>query len=162
MMKADRILIYRIITLAAIVLMLVYVVSLFRGEKESSAAFADVETAVMSAADLSTMQKAENRMIKRLYGLSAGDYEGLTLYYPTTNMGAEEIFLVKLADQSQKEAVLAAVNERLAGQKKAFDGYGVGQTELLNASVIDDRGNYILFVVNQDAAAIDAAFAGSL
>ncbi len=161
-MKTDRIMIFRIIRGAAVILLLVYVFSLFGSGKTSSAAFEDVEKAVTQAVDTQTMIKAENRMIKRLYGLSAGDYEGIMLYYPTTNMGAEEILLVKLADTSQSESVAAAVNERLATQKKSFDGYGEAQTALLNAAVVDVQGNYILFVVNENAQAIDEAFRESL
>ena len=161
-MKTDRIMIFRVVRGVVAVLLLIYVFSLFGGGKTSSSAFEDVEKAVVSAADTQTMQKAENRMIKRLYGLSSGDYEGIMLYYPTTNMGAEEILLVKLADQAQSETVQAAIAGRLATQKKSFDGYGEAQTALLNAAVTDVQGNYILFVVNEDAQAIDTAFKGSL
>ena len=161
-MEINAMNVFKIIKYVAVVLMLIYILSLFRGEKTSSAAFDDVEKAVAAAADMSTRQKAENRMIKRLYGLSSGDFEGISLYYPNTNMGAEEIFLIKLSDLSQKEACLQAVQSRLASQKKSFDGYGVGQTELLNHAVIDDRGNYILFVVGADAQDIVSAFENSL
>ncbi len=161
-MKSDRIMIFRIIRGVFVILLLIYVFSLFRGGRTSNAAFEDVEKAVTQSVDTQTMIKAENRMIKRLYGLSAGDYEGVLLYYPTTNMGAEELLLVKLADPSQSEGVLAAVNGRLATQKKSFDGYGEAQTALLNAAVVDAQGNYILFVVNENAQAIDEAFRKSL
>jgi hypothetical protein len=161
-MKADKVMIFRIIRGVCVVLLLVYVFSLFGHGKVSSAAYEDVEKAVTSQVDLQLMLPAENRMIKRLYGLSAGDYEGITLYYPTTNMGAEELLLVKLSDTSQSEAVENAIKNRLAAQKKSFDGYGEAQTALLNASVIDVQGNYILFIVAENAQAIDEAFQASL
>ena len=161
-MKADKVMIFRIIRGACLVLLLIYVFSLFGHGKVSNAAYEDVEKAVTAQVDTSLMLPAENRMIKRLYGLSAGDFEGITLYYPTTNMGAEELLLVKLSDMSQSEAVEAAIRSRLAAQKKSFDGYGEAQTALLNASVIDVQGNYILFIVNENAQAIDEAFQASL
>ena len=145
--------------------MIFFITTLFDGgsQSESSAAFETVQAAVIQGVDMTNMQQAENRMLKRLYGLSSGDYEGIVLYYPTTNMGAEEILLVKLADTDQADTVTAAIDSRLATQKKSFDGYGTDQTDLLtNYSIIDVQGNYILFVVNYDCDGIDAAFQGSL
>lgn len=161
-MEINAMRVFKILKYAAVVIMIIYIFSLLKAEHESTAVFEDVESAVVSAADMSTRQKAENRMIKRLYGFASGDYDGVALYYPTTNMGAEEIMLIKLSDLSQRESVLAAVNERLASQKKSFDGYGTAQMELLGDAIIDDKGNYILFAVGADAKEIAEVFENSL
>lgn len=117
-----------------------------------------LETAALEQFDLSEVQQADNRMIRRLYGLNPADYAGVSLYYPSTNMGAEELLLVKLSDESQKDAVLAAVETRLETQKNSFDGYGVEQTALLNEhALIETRGVYVLFVVCQNARAVRQA-----
>jgi hypothetical protein len=95
----------------------------------------------------------------RLYGLDPASFEGCVLYYPTTNMMAEELLIVKLSDLSQQEAVRAAVEARIATQKNTFEGYGVEQFEMLtNNAVVEVRGNYILFVVNGASAAARDAF----
>ena len=154
--------VYRVIQYVAAALMLVFFVTRFQGNHISSADFEDVRLAVLENVDMSNMQEARNTMLKRLYGLSTGDFDNVILYYPTTNMGAEEIFLVKLSDVSQKDAVLAAIESRLAAQKKSFDGYGVEQTELLNNCVIDAPGNYILYVVHPDAKQIAKNFERSI
>ena len=101
--------------------------------------------------------------VKRLYGLNPSDFDGCLLYYPQTNMEAEELLLLKLRDTSQQEAVRAAVEARLETQKTSFDGYGLEQYDLLtNHSILDIRGNYVLFVVHKDAAAVQQAFRGAL
>ena len=153
---------YKIIKGILAIILIVYIIFLFVGGGFSDANFDDVKNSVLNSTDLSNMQEAEPRMIKRLYGLSAADYEGMALYYPTTNMGADEIFLAKLSDDAQHDEVIAAINARLDKQKKSFDGYGVEQTKLLNESIIDDRGNYILFVVSASADLIDVTFKNSL
>ena len=57
----------------------------------------------------------------------------------------------------------AAIEARLETQKKSFDGYGVEQYALLTeSSTVDVQGNYILFVVNSDHQAADAAFKQAL
>jgi len=82
--------------------------------------FADVQQATTEQVDMQTVQQAGNRLIKRFYGLNAADYTNIILYYSVTNMGAEEIFLIQLDDQSQSAEVVQAIEARLAAQKKSF------------------------------------------
>ncbi|MGM9554277.1 MAG: DUF4358 domain-containing protein [Faecousia sp.] len=108
-------------------------------------------------------QKADERMLRRLYGLNPSDYAEIVLYYPASNMGVEELLLVKLNDTAQAETVEAAIAARLAAQKQSFDGYGVEQTALLNNNAVTEvRGNYILFAVGVNAQAIRQAFLDAL
>ena len=108
-------------------------------------------------------QKADERMLRRLYGLNPSDYEESVLYYPGSNRGGEELLLVKLNDTAQTETVEAAVEARLAAQKQSFDGYGVEQTALLNNNAVTEvRGRYVLFAVGVNAQAIRQAFLDAL
>ena len=135
-------------------LAVVFLVVSFRQEPVSSAAFENVASAVTASIDLSALQEGSVQMVKRLYGLNPSDFDGCLLYYPQTNMEAEELLLLKLRDTSQQEAVRAAVEARL---------YGLEQYDLLtNHSILDIRGNYVLFIVHKDAAAVQQAFRGAL
>lgn len=148
---------------SAAILALILIVNLCGGSGTSHADPAQVFKAVSSELDMDTMQEADNQMIKRLYGLIPTDYEGLFLWYPTTNMGAEELLVVKLKDPAQAETVRTAVEKRLESQKRSFDGYGVEQYELLsNHSILDVRGNFLLFVVNPKAELAREAFRKAL
>lgn len=152
--------ILRWVVVAAAVLVLLF---LFSGNRISTTPPETVAEAVTSKLDMSQMQEANNRMIRRLYGLEPDDYDSCILYYPTTNMGAEELLIVKLSDMSQQDAVRAAVEKRLDTQKTSFDGYGVDQYDMLTSnSVIEVRGNYILFVVHPASAAAAQAFLSAL
>ena len=101
-------------------------------------------------------------MLGRLYGLAAGDYEGVMLYCPTTNMGAEELLVIKLKDTAQQETVKAALEARIQTQKNSFEGYGVTQFEMLEKAVIEVQGNFVLLVVAQDPAPVRKAFLDAL
>lgn len=108
-------------------------------------------------------QKADERMLRRLYGLNPSDYAEIVLYYPASNMGVEELLLVKLNDTAQAETVEAAIAARLAAQRQSFDGYGVEQTALLNNNAVTEvRGRYILFAVGVNAQAIRQTFLDTL
>lgn len=147
----------------AVVAAVVYLLVMFGGSGISSASFAEVSAAVMETVDTTNMQQAENRMVKRLYGLEPGSFEGCLLYYPTTNMGAEEVLIVKLSDPAQGELVADAVQQRLQTQRNTFEGYGVEQFDLLtNHYVLQVQGNFALFAVGAFSGDALAAFRNAL
>ncbi len=151
--------IYEIARWAVVLVAVVSLMIMFGGNTVSSAEIADVEAAVTAQIDMTNMLPGDNQMIKRFYGLDPSQFEACILYYPTTNMMAEELLIVKLSDLSQQEAVRSAVEARIATQKNTFEGYGVEQFEMLtNNAVVEVRGNYILFVVNGASVAARDAF----
>lgn len=159
-MKVKIIELARWLTVLAMLLSLLL---LFAGNPVSSAPFARVCEAVLPQVDTANMQQADNQMVKRLYGLDPAAFEGCVLYYPSTNMDAEELLILKMQDVSQAEEVSAAIQTRLQTQKTSFDGYGVEQTDLLtNYCVVEVRGNYALFVVSKTCDAARTAFLAGL
>ena len=154
---------YEIGRWVAVIAGLVILLVLFGGNSVSGADPREVAEAVTSAIDMENMQLADNQMVKRFYGLDPADYEGCILYYPNTNMMAEEVLIVKLKDISQQQTVSDAIEARLQTQKNTFEGYGVEQYDLLtNHAVVELRGNYVLFVVSDHAEAARKAFRGVL
>lgn len=146
----------------SLALAVLFVMHLLGDEPLSDAPIESVSRAVTEAVDLSAMQEGDNQMLRRLYGLDPSEYEGVCLYYPTTNMGAEEILVIRLADVSQQESVAAAMEKRLETQLASFAGYGVEQTHLLENAVVETEGNYVLLAVHGDAQAALAAFRAAL
>lgn len=135
---------------------------LLGANRVSRADFSTVSQAVCDAADLTPMAQGDSQMLMRLYGLSAGDYEDMTLYCPTTNMGAEELLVLRLKDPSQGDAVQSALEHRVETQKHSFEGYGVDQFAMLEQAVITVQGNYVLFVVARDPDPVRRAFLDAL
>lgn len=155
--------VYEIARWLVVLAAVVFLIAMFGSDPISAADPADVETAVTAKLDMSAMLRGDNQMIRRLYGLDPAAYESCVLYYPTTNMVAEELLIIKLADTAQQEAVRGAIEARLETQKASFDGYGIEQYDMLtNNAVVEIRGNYVLFVVNANAAAAQKAFLDAL
>lgn len=161
-MKSTKIILLEVLKWLFVAALCVFLYFMLSANRESRAVFSDVQEAVISAADLTPMAEGDNQTFKRLYGLSASDYENVLLYYPTTNMGAEELLLIQLKDLSQQQAVKDAIESRLDTQKKSFDGYGVDQYAMLEKAVVEVQGNYILLVVAADPAPVRKAFLGAL
>ena len=150
---------YEIARWSAAVAAVISLIWMFGGNTVSNADPVEVAEAVVETIDMENMLEADNQLIKRFYGLDPASFEGCILYYPTTNMMAEEVLLVKLKDMSQQAQVRAAIEKRIETQKTTFEGYGVEQFELLeNNAVIEVRGNFILFIVNADSAEAQKAF----
>lgn len=145
-----------------IVLLLVFIGSLLTDDDTSGAKIEIVTKAVSAKLDDKGLAPADNRMVKRLYGLNANDYEGLSLYVSDSNMKVEEFLIVKLKDVSQTDSVEAAVQARLDHQLESFEGYGPKQCKLLNDHITDIQGNYLFYVVHKNAKAADKAFQKSL
>ena len=143
-------------------LVIVFIISMMSQGRESAADFSTVTAAVTENTDITILQEADNQMAKRLYGLDPAQYEGFLLYTPTTNMGSEELLVVKLADISQQDAVVAAIENRIATQMSSFEGYAQTQYEMLQNAVVEVQGNYILFISAADPAPARQAFLGAL
>lgn len=142
--------------------LLLFIGSLLMGGKNSKADIEQVAQNVEQSVSMESLSRADNRMVKRLFGINAGDYEGTALYVSDSNMKVEEILIVKLKEASQAEEVEKAVQSRLERQLDSFEGYDPQQCALLEAHVLDTVGNYLLYVVHDDAAAADRAFRKSL
>ena len=151
-----------IIKYLLLVFLIVFVASLLSTGKTSKAKIDTVASKVTKAADMEKLTLADNRMLKRFYGLNANDYADVVLYAAGSNMEVEEILIVKLKDVNQGEAVEAAIQARLDSQISVFEGYGPEQCKMLESSIIDVQGNYVLYVVNAKAKAVDKAFQKSL
>ena len=145
-----------------LMLLVVFIVALLGADKTSETKIETVEKAVEKEVPLTGMHSVQSQMVKRLYGLNVNDYEGVVLYISDSNMGAEELLIVKLADTSQAEAVESAVQTRIENQENSFEGYGVEQYQLLQEHVLDVEGNYVFFRVHKEAQKAQKAFLNNL
>ena len=145
-----------------VILMLIFFISLTSGNGDSNAPFDAVSEAVTKTLDQTNMTPADNQMIKRLYGLDPAQFEGVMCYSPLTNMNAEEVLLVKLSSDDQQDAVREAIEARRDSQMRTFDGYGFEQYAMLEESILEVHGNYILFVSSNDPKTSLKAFTDAL
>lgn len=153
----NKALLFKILRWATVVLALVFLVNLcYDGkEKTSKASFEDLRQAVSAQADPTLLQLSEADRLERFYGLKAEEFANCMLYLPTDAVVyVEEILLLELAEPAQLDAVLAAIDARLQTQKNTFENYNLyGQYEkLCDKTHVEVRGNFVLFVINADAA----------
>ena len=145
-----------------IVLLAVFILFDLFGDRTSKADINAVADETAKAAGFDDVTRAENRMIKRFYGVNPKEYDGAVLYSPQDNMDVHELFIVKLKDVSQQETIERAIEERLDTQIKSFEGYGAEQVALLQKHVLEVKGNYVFYMVGENAQAARKAFLNSL
>lgn len=144
------------------IFMLIFIIKDVSGDSVSDAEIETVKEAVNKVSGFAESTESDARALKRFYGLNATDYEGVVYYAPEGNMDVDELLIVKLKDVAQSETVEEAVQERLDTQLKSFEGYGVEQVALLNEHALNVEGNYIFFIVGEQADQAQKAFLESL
>lgn len=152
----------RYIKIVLVVLLFVFIVIDVSGDKVSETDIETVRNEVNKVSGFAEVPQAENRLIKRFYGLNPSDYEGIILYAPQDDMAVEEMLIVKLKDVSQADSVQLAIEERLETQLTSFEGYGAEQVAMLNKHVLSVEGNYIFYMVGENAQEAQKAFLESL
>lgn len=159
-MLMKRMMIY--IKIGLVLCLLVFIGLMMRSDPQSDKTVLDVEESIAAVADMSSMERAQENDVRRAFGLSVNDYEGVVYYKSVSNMDVDEILIVKLKSPEQAEAVESAVQARIDSQLQSFQGYGAEQCQLLDEAIVDVRGNFIFYVVSQYASAYDKAFLSSL
>ena len=153
--KKGEFTVLRNIRAGMVIILLIYIGLIFQSKGDSDTPFADVQKAVVDAADDKNMTLAGTQEIKRFYGINPKDYEDITLYYTNETMGVNELLLVKTKDENEAEAVEKAAEQRKKTQLDNFEGY-------LDASIIKTKGTYVLFVISPKAETVEKAFTKSL
>ena len=141
---------------------MVITIILLSGNKESTRSVDEVSRPVVELFENPRAEKSTGRILKKYYGLNEGDLAAAVLYFPISNMDAEELLIVKLNDASDADAVKAAMEDRQQTQIGIYEGYAPEQLALCENAIIDVQGNYILYVVHEDAEKIDAVFRAAL
>ncbi|HIS48763.1 MAG TPA: DUF4358 domain-containing protein [Candidatus Scybalocola faecigallinarum] len=147
---------------ALLALLLIFIIILCQGDRISNADIATVTENVLAAVGSDGMNQGNHQMIRRLYGLDPNDYEGISLYYPDTNMGAKEFLIVKMNSTDQYNTVESAMNSRVETQKGIFEGYAPEQYAMVENYELCHEGNYVLLVISEDPQAAVNAFRKSL
>lgn len=128
----------------------------------SNKPMAEVSAPVIAAFQNDRAVQREGRILKKYYDLNPGDYEDVVLYFPVTNMDPQELLIIRLQDPSQAESVVSAIKKRQETQIGIYEGYAPEQLALCEQGIVDVQGNYILYVVHEDAELIDGIFRDSL
>lgn len=160
--RKNRVDLLNILKYCMVLALLVYIVLLVSMQGGTSTSISTMGKNIQKVIDMDGMKNSTTQDLKKFYGLNADDYKGVLLSIPDDVMGVDEMLLVRLNDVSQAGIVEKAAQERIETQKESFEGYGAEQMKLINAAVLESRGDYVLLVISKDADAVQRAFRKSL
>ncbi len=81
------------------------------------------------------------------------------IYYRMDDiMDVRELFIARIEDDDEREAVLAAVTKYMEEKRDSFEGYGTDQFGLLSNGIITEKGPYLFFGVSEDVLAWESKF----
>lgn len=142
---------------ALVALLLLGLAGIIRGGSKG-ASFEDLAARTLEEMDSEQLKVGDEQMLRRLYGLNAGELKNWALYISKDNMDVEELLLVEVETLEQLEQVAQAAQKRLEVQENNFEGYGPEQLQLLKKSVIRTEGSYLLFAVAREPEAVKSSF----
>lgn len=142
-------------------LLVVLLSALIHGSKWN-ADFEQLEARVGTELNTTELKRGDEQLLRRLYGLNAGELKNWILYTAQDNMDVEELLFVEVAEGGQMELVRQAMEKRAETQKNNFEGYGPEQVQLIEKYVLRESDPYLLFVISRDAESIKAEFVKGL
>lgn len=151
-----------ILKYAVLAAMIMFIVVLMLFASGSSKPFEQIEKSLAASMDMQNMKRTDIQGLKRYYGLTSADYDGVMLYISESSISTEEVLLVKVKNDSQMQRLEEAVGKRIESRKADFEGYAPEQVQMLEQVQISVRGKYLFMAVSPSAEVYKDAFAKSL
>ncbi|MEG0440316.1 MAG: DUF4358 domain-containing protein [Solibacillus sp.] len=96
--------------------------------------------------------------LKNLYNLDAAKLEDFSVRIPMMNVKSNEIAIFKVKDPNDVAEIVAAIKVRAENAMKPFEQYLPDQYENAKNHKIITKGNYVLFVISDQADELIAVY----
>ncbi len=93
-------------------------------------------------------------MFADTYGISPKHLSSYVVSMPMMNVHATEIAIFEVVDEKGREAVKAGIDKRVQALTEQWKSYLPEQYELVKNYQVVDKGNFVLFVISDEADAI--------
>ena len=99
-----------------------------------------------------TLDTLDKDTAATMYGIDASTITDCVVY-TSLSMGAEEIAVLTLTDETAAKTAKEALDKRVSDQITALESYMPGEVDKLNHAIVEQTGNTALLVVAADADA---------
>ncbi|GKU80455.1 DUF4358 domain-containing protein [Paenibacillus sp. L3-i20] len=118
----------------------------------------EIVEAILAKVEQPVQMPIEADKLKDMYYLDAALLEEYTIKTPMMNVKTNEIAVLKVKDAKDIPAVEEAIKKRATDVQKQFETYLQDQYENAKNYKLVTKGNYILFVIAEDADKMVAEF----
>ena len=120
--------------------------------------FSKVEAAMAVVPGLEELERLDEDDLWQRFGVTAEGVEDWMLYGSGDIMNVSELWIARTEDADILDRLEAAAQGRVDAQLEVFRSYGVGQKELLEGAMIEQRGSFLFYGVSEYAEQWEAAF----
>lgn len=122
----------------------------------------DIDSNIKESISLENMQMGDSKSLKRHFGLNEADFDEVVIYNPSYTMDVDELLLIKVSNEDQIDIVEQSIESRVNSQIETFGSYGPKQCAMLENYELIIAGDYIFYVVSENAEKIVEAFKESI
>lgn len=123
----------------------------------------EIRNAITSSTDVDkNYNKGTELELKKNYGIFEKEVEDYIYYSPLSSMDASEILVVKFSNSKLANKYKSSVENRIVKRVEMYRSYRPEEAEILDNSIIEIKGNYLIFVASKDIdkikSSLDLAF----
>lgn len=121
-----------------------------------------IVSAVSETAKLEHMSELDGSYVRKDFGINVNDYPEYVYYGHESVMDSETLLVVKVMDSAQADEIISFVEKSRDRDMELFKSYAPDQYDMLSRSILEQKGNYVIYVVSDNAHAIEQAINGVL
>ena len=89
------------------------------------------------------------------FSINASDYNNDYIYYGKESiMDNDTLLIFHVSDNSTADKITSAIKDKNSKLADLFQSYAVDQYDLLNQCILEQKGNYVIYIVSPSAKEI--------
>lgn len=152
---------FSVLTIVQLVIMaglLAFIILMVTSGNAKEVDMSEIEKQMKTDATVTAMEQKDMAEAARNFSFNVDLIDEGVYWRMDDIMDVNELLIVKVADDTNRQEVISAVEKYLEEKTNAFDGYGTNQFALLSDAIMNEKGEYYFFGVSEDAAQWEAEF----
>ncbi len=148
---------YKKYYLIEIIIIVVIFIGVYPIVKVRQANMDDIRNSIEKSVSLDRMDMGNEKILKNLYYINIKDLEDFIYYAPKSNMDEDEILVLKVKDEKNIPIIKSQIQKRIDKKAESFKNYRPEKYEIIKNAVLEDEGQYLIFIISQDSYNIKEA-----
>jgi len=146
----------KIFSIVGIMIVIIFITS--GCVSQGSVTVSDFDQKLKAIGDISNLKKEDAKGLEKLYSINKTELEDFVLYTSKSKDNAEEILVLKVKYLSSIGDLRYRIQKRLNVQTDKFKEGSPEEYKLIKNDLLEDRQNFIVFVISKNKAAIEKQF----
>lgn len=118
----------------------------------------EIDQNINDDVDISNMVESDSDKLEKLYDIDIDKVDNFKLYTAKTNIEANELLILKVKNEEDIGDIKEDINDRIESQTNSFKDYLPDEYFLIEKHVLKSNGNYIIFIICEEAEKIESLF----